>query len=103
MELRDIEGNVRPEVFAEFAAAQRDLTQAQQQANAAIVFGQDAFRAFGFLGREGTEGLRQTQAGLKQTGTAARIAQARMVGLQGRHREPAKPAQRPRAHRRWCG
>lgn len=81
--LRDAAGNVRPEVFAEFAEAQRDLSAATQQANAALVFGQDAFRAFGFLGREGTEGLREVQTGLEQTGTAARIAQARMTGLAG--------------------
>lgn len=83
VQLRDVNGNVRPEVFADFAAAQRDLTQAQQQANAAIVFGQDAFRAFGFLGREGRQGLDEVTAGLQKTGTAARIAQARMVGLRG--------------------
>lgn len=83
VQLRDAQGNVRPEVFADFANAQRDLSTATQQANAAIVFGQDAFRAFGVLGTEGTKGLNEVRSGLDQTGTAAKIAQARMTGLAG--------------------
>ena len=81
--LRDAAGNVRPQVFAEFAEAQRNLSVSTQQANAAIVFGQDAFRAFGVLSQEGTEGLNEVQAALGETGTAARIAGARMTGLAG--------------------
>ena len=81
--LRDVDGNVRPEVFQEFAQAQRDLTVAQQQANAAVVFGQDAFRVIGILGGEAPGALAKVQKGLEQTGTAARIAQARMSGLRG--------------------
>ena len=84
VELRDLEGNVRPEIFADFAAAQAGMAKSTQQANAAIVFGQDAFRAFGFLGREGAAGLNEVQRGLEQTGTAARIAGARMTGLTGK-------------------
>ena len=83
VQLRDLQGNVRPEVFQEFAAAQRDLSVAQQQANAAIVFGQDAFRVIGILGQEAPDSLDRVRAGLDQTGTAAKIAQARMVGLRG--------------------
>ena len=81
--LRDVRGNVRPEVFAEFARAQRDLSAAAQQSNAAIVFGQDAFRAFGFLGREGAAGLAQVREGLDRTGTAAELASARTSGIAG--------------------
>jgi TP901 family phage tail tape measure protein len=83
VQLRDANGNVRPEIFAEFAEAQRNLAVSTQQANAAIVFGQDAFRAFGILGQEGRAGLAEVSVGLDETGTAARIAQARMVGLAG--------------------
>jgi TP901 family phage tail tape measure protein len=81
--LRDVQGNIRPEAFAEFAAAQADLSVKTQQANAAIVFGQDAFRAFGIFAQEGTDGLNEVQNALGQTGTAARIAGARMTGLAG--------------------
>lgn len=83
VQLRDAQGNVRPEVFNEFAQAQRNLSVATQQANAAIVFGQDAFRVIGILGQEAPGSLDQVRAGLEQTGTAAKIAQARMSGLRG--------------------
>jgi hypothetical protein len=81
--IRDINGNVRPDVFADFAAAQADLSVKTQQANAAIVFGQDAFRAYAVLAQEGTKGLTDVQLALRKTGTAAEIARARMVGLAG--------------------
>lgn len=83
VELRDQQGNIRPEVFAEFAAAQANLSRSQQDANAAIVFGQDAIRALAILGREGQKGLDQVSVALDRQGTAARIAGARMVGLTG--------------------
>lgn len=83
VELRDQQGNIRPEVFAEFAAAQRNLSKSQQDANAAIVFGQDAIRALAILGREGTDSLRGMNDVLSVQGTAARIAAARMTGLRG--------------------
>jgi TP901 family phage tail tape measure protein len=83
VELRDQQGNVRPEVFAEFAEAQQNLTRSQQDANAAIVFGQDAIRALAILGREGQRGLDSISTALDKQGTAARIAGARMTGLRG--------------------
>ncbi len=83
VQLRDANGNVRPEIFAEFADAQRNLSRATQDANTAIVFGQDAFRAQAVLGREGVQSLNDTRKALEQTGTAARVAGARMVGLAG--------------------
>ena len=83
VQLRDAQGNVRPEIFAEFAQAQSNLAVATQQANAAIVFGQDAFRAFGILGQEGAAGLAEVQEGLEKTGTAAELARTRMTGLAG--------------------
>jgi hypothetical protein len=70
-------------VFAEFARAQQNLARATQDSNAAIVFGQDAFRAFGVLSREGASGLSDVRTELQQTGTAAKIAGARMTGVAG--------------------
>lgn len=81
--LRDVNGNVRPEIFAEFAAAHENLGRAAFQSNAALVFGQDAFRAIGLLGREGAAGLIEARNAMDETGTAARIAGARMTGLRG--------------------
>lgn len=83
IQLRDQAGNLRPEVFAEFAAATAGLTKAQQDARAAIVFGQDAIRAEAILGREGAKGLDAMRAALDKQGTAAQIAAARMTGLAG--------------------
>lgn len=83
IQLRDQQGNLRPEVFAEFAAATKNLTKAQQDARAAIVFGQDAIRAEAILGREGARGLDQMRVALEKQGTAADVAAARNVGLGG--------------------
>jgi TP901 family phage tail tape measure protein len=81
--LRDQQGNLRPEVFAEFAEAQRGLTKATQDRNTALVFGQDALRAEAVLGTEGAAGLARMRNELELTGTAARVAGARMTGLKG--------------------
>ncbi len=83
IQLRDQQGNIRPEVFADFAAATRGLTRAQQDAKAAIVFGQDAIRTEAILGREGTDSLHQMQAAVEQQGTAAKVAAASNKGLGG--------------------
>jgi len=83
IQLRDQAGNLRPEVFAEFAAATANLTKAQQDARAAIVFGQDAIRAEAILGREGAKGLDAMRLSLDKQGTAAKVAAARMTGLAG--------------------
>lgn len=81
--LRDIQGNIRPQVFSDFAAAQAGLTKKQQDANAAIVFGTDALRAYSIISREGTAVFDSTAAALGRNGTAAEVAGARMTGLNG--------------------
>jgi TP901 family phage tail tape measure protein len=86
VDLRDLNGNVRPDVFAQFAAAQSNLARSTQQANAAIVFGQDAFRAIGILGPAGAAGLEQVRIALDREGAAAELAAARSKGLAGESR-----------------
>ena len=83
VEVRDAAGNVRPEVFADFAAAQSRLTKAQQDANAAIVFGTDGIRTYAIAAREGVAGINDVRKELEKQGTAAEIAGARTQGTAG--------------------
>ena len=83
VQLRDQQGNIRPEVFADFAKATDRMSKSQRDAKAAIVFGQDAIRAEAILGREGARGLDAMRVALEKQGTASRVANARMTGLAG--------------------
>ncbi len=81
--LRDQQGNLRPEVFAEFSEATQGMTRSQQDAKAAIVFGTDAIRAQAILGREGAAALDEMTRATERQGTAAEVAAARNAGLAG--------------------
>lgn len=83
LNLRDVQGNLRPEVFAEFAEATAGMSRAQQDATAALVFGQDAIRAQAILGREGASGLDAMRIALERQGAAAELAGARAQGFSG--------------------
>lgn len=83
VQVRDAQGNLRPEVFADIATAMQGMTRAQQDANAKIIFGVDALRAYSIVSREGIGSLNQTRDTLGQQGTAAELAAARMSGLTG--------------------
>lgn len=81
--IRDAQGNVRPDVFAQFAEATSALGPAMRDAVTALVFGQDSIRAVAIAGREGAKGLRLVRFEIDQEGTAARVAGARTQGLAG--------------------
>ena len=81
--VRDLNGNVRPEFFEEFAQATSTLTPALRDMIAETVAGQDSIRAFSILGSEGARGLRLARLEMAQTGTAAQVAAARTKGLAG--------------------
>ena len=83
VQLRDSQGNIRPEIFAEFAQAQANLSRSQQDANAGIVFGTDALRAYSIAAREGITGLANVREELDKQGTAAELASARTKGTAG--------------------
>lgn len=83
LNIRDANGNVRPDVFAQFGEATEDLTPAARDASAALIFGQDAIRAVSIGAREGAEGLKIMQFQIDQEGTAAEVASARTQGLAG--------------------
>lgn len=83
LNVRDTAGNVRPEIFADFAEATKDLTPALRDMLAETIAGQDSIRAFAIGGREGARGLRLARLQMAQTGTAAQVAAARTEGLAG--------------------
>lgn len=83
LHLRTATGEINLKVFDEFAAKTRDLTAAQRDQALAIIFGQDAIRGAAILARTGAEGLQAQIDSLEKTGTAADLANARMVGLTG--------------------
>jgi TP901 family phage tail tape measure protein len=83
LDIRDAQGNLRADIFAQFGEATRNLTPAMRDAAAAIIFGQDAIRALSIGAREGADGLKIMQFQIDQTGTASEVAAARTEGLGG--------------------
>lgn len=83
VQVRDVDGNVRPEVFADLATALESLSRKQRDAALATIFGADAFRAAAILGRESTLGLNAIRDATQQQGLAAELAGARTKGLAG--------------------
>jgi TP901 family phage tail tape measure protein len=81
--IRDAEGSVRPEVFAELGQALERLEPAAQAKALSTIFGQDAIRAAGLLAREGVQGLEEVRAQIARQGTAAEISAAQTKGLGG--------------------
>lgn len=83
LQFRDLEGNIRPEIFAEFLQATEDLGKAGQQELIAEIFGQDAIRAVGLIGRQGAAGLREVQIALEDLQAVENAASARTKGFSG--------------------
>ena len=81
--IRDAEGNIRANVFADLGAQLGELSNAQRDATLAIIFGQDAFRSAAILGREGASGLDAMRTATQEQGLAAELAAARTAGLIG--------------------
>lgn len=83
LQIRDAEGNVRPDIFAQFGEATKDLSPSLRDAAAALIFGQDAIRAVAIGAREGASGLADIRTEMERTGSAADLAAARSKGLAG--------------------
>lgn len=82
--IRDAQGNVRPDVFAQFAEATAQLSNAQRDAAAAVVFGTRGIRAQAILGREGRAAIEEMNEALARQGAAADLAGARTRGFAGK-------------------
>jgi TP901 family phage tail tape measure protein len=83
LSLRTSTGAIDLDVFQQFTDATRNFTAAQRDQALAIIFGQDAIRGAAILAREGTAGLDRQVEGLKEQGSAAELAAARMTGFTG--------------------
>jgi TP901 family phage tail tape measure protein len=84
LEIRNTQGQVRPEIFAEFEQATKSLTKAQRDAAAAQVFGVRGIRAQAILGREGAAALDDIREKTQRQGQAAEIASAQTEGFSGK-------------------
>lgn len=83
LNLRDAQGNLRPDIFAQFGEATENLTPAMRDMIAQTIAGQDAIRTFSIGAREGARGLELAQLQMEATGSAAQLAAARSKGLAG--------------------
>lgn len=83
LRLRTSTGAINLDVFSQFARVTRSFTAAQRDQALAIIFGQDAIRGAAILAREGKGALDAQIVSLNQSGTAAKLAAARMSGLSG--------------------
>lgn len=83
VQIRDAQGNLRPEIFTDIAAALQSYTKAQRDATLATIFGSDAIRAAGIIGAKGAEDFREIRDAITEVGLAQEAAAARTSGLQG--------------------
>lgn len=83
VQVRDAQGNLRPDIFIQLTAALKGVSPAQRDATIALIGGQDAFRAISILGRQSIGDFIRLRRELRQQGTAGELAAARMQGLRG--------------------
>lgn len=83
LHIRDANGNIRPDIFAQFGEATAGLTPKLRDTFAEIIAGQDAIRAFSIGARAGADGLKQIQEETTKQGTVAAVSAARTRGLAG--------------------
>lgn len=81
--LRDAQGNLRPDVFVQFGEATARFTRAQRDAAFAAVFGADAIRTVSIAAEGGREALAEAAAAAGEQGSAAEQAAARTAGFGG--------------------
>jgi len=81
--LRDAQGNLRLDVFAQMGRAMEDLGRQERAQILFEIFGQDAQRAASILSTQGVPALEDTTAALGRQGAAAELAGARTEGFLG--------------------
>lgn len=82
--LRDAQGNLRPEAFFELGDALERMGRAQADATRQLIFGNDASRAAAFFARINAEAFRANEKSLQKQGSAAEVAGARNAGFSGK-------------------
>lgn len=83
IQVRDAQGNLRPDFFTNLGDAIAGMSAKQRDATLAIIGGQDAVRALSILSRTSIKDLLAQRAALDKVGTAAEVNKARMTGLKG--------------------
>ncbi len=83
VQIRDADGNLRPQIFTDIQKALQGYTKAQQDATLATIFGADAIRTAGIVGAKGADAFNETRDAITQVGLAQENAAARTQGFQG--------------------
>jgi TP901 family phage tail tape measure protein len=83
LNLRDVDGSIRPEFFSDLGEKLRQMTPAARQATLSLLGGSDAVQALGILSRSTEAELNNLLATISQTGTATEVAAAQTQGLGG--------------------
>lgn len=83
VQIRDAEGDLRPEIFTDIARALQGYSKAQRDAKLATIFGSDAIRAAGIIGNKGADAFERTRDAVTEAGLAQQIAGARTQGFEG--------------------
>jgi len=83
IEVRDAQGNLRPEFFTNLGIAISKMGAKQRDATLAVIGGQDAIRALSILSRASAADVLKLRDNLDKTGTAADVNKARVTGLAG--------------------
>ncbi len=81
--IRDAQGNIRPEIFQNLAAATAGMSKAQRDQTIAQLAGNDAVRAFSIIMRLTTPELIKARVENRKLGSAQRLTEARAKGLAG--------------------
>jgi TP901 family phage tail tape measure protein len=83
VQIRDVDGNLRPQVFTDITTAMEGYSKAQRDATLATIFGSDAIRAAGIIGADGAANFLTLRDAVTEAGLAQESAAARTSGLQG--------------------
>lgn len=83
IQIRDANGNLRPQVFTDIEKALQGVSKAQRQATEATIFGSDAVRTQILLGQQGADAFNEISKAVNESGLAQQQAAARTQGFQG--------------------
>lgn len=83
LRIRDFEGDIRPQVFAELGEAMKGMSKEARQAAVATLFGRDALKAILPLAAAGSDEFNELSEAVTETGLSLEASRARTSGLEG--------------------
>lgn len=92
VQLRDAQGNIRPDFLVKFAEATDGLSKSLRDSLVAATFGARAVRGFDIAAAQGAQGLTAAQQAQERNNTAQKLAEAQTEGLSGHLKELGKNA-----------